>query len=187
MRQAATLALVVTGMLAFTACGSKNTIVPPVDTTDFGSGMALLQKAGLRAEVISFVPPPDGSGLEGVRIADQDPEPGTQVTRGSIVHLTIRSGPIPSPAIPIDHPTEVVVPNLVGLSWEQASTKLTGLWPQITSIDPLPADKGGRGLEPFYVRSQSPKPGTHVPYLGKPTRTGVDMKPSTIALEIGVR
>jgi len=170
-----------------TSCGdAAKTRVPPVDTTSLGEALARLHERGLSAEVDSFNALPSGTGLEGAAVGDQDPEPGAVVKRGSTVRLTMGYSPIPSPAIPFNHPRTVTVPDLVGLTWPEAEKRLTGLWPQIVAIAPLPADKSDGGLDAFVITKQSLQPGRTVPYLGKPSPNGIDMKPSTIQLELGV-
>jgi len=163
------------------------TVVPPVDTTSLGDALRLLHEAGLRAQIDSFKSLPGGIGLEGAGVGDQDPEPGTRVRTGSVVRLTMVSSPIPSPAILKRHPAFVTVPDLVGLTWPEAEGKLTGLWPKIDTIAPLPADKSDRGLDAFVVTKQSFEPGSRVPYMGVRIPNGVNLNPSTIELEIGVR
>jgi beta-lactam-binding protein with PASTA domain len=180
-------ATVILSVLLLASCNdAPKTRVPPVDTTSLGEALTLLNRAGLRAQIDSFNRLPGGTGLEGAAVADQDPEPGTKVERGSVVRLTMGVSPIPSPGIPAAHPRFVTVPQLVGLSWPEAEKQLTGLWPQIVGIAPLPADKSADGLSAFVVTRQSLRPGKRVPFMGKQIPNGVDMKPSTIELELGV-
>jgi hypothetical protein len=176
-----------TALLASCNGSPKKAVVPPVDTTSLGEALRLLHEAGLRAQIDSFQPLPGGTGLDGASVGDQNPEAGNQVDRGSVVELTMISSPIPSPGIPSRRPALVTVPNLVGLTWPEAEPKLRGLWPKIVSIAPLPSEKSDQGLAAFAVTKQSFAPGSRVPYLGVPIPNGVDMKPSMIELEIGVR
>jgi beta-lactam-binding protein with PASTA domain len=163
-------------------------MVPPVDTTDFGTALSRLRAAGLRVEVDSFRRLPPGTPLEGAGVGDQDPEPGTRVQKNSVVRLTMGITPMASPAIPIHHPRFALVPRVVGLRWPEAERRIGGgLWLEIARIAPLPAAKSARGLSAFTVASQRPAPRTRVPYMGVRIPDGVDMRPSTLTLTLAVR
>jgi beta-lactam-binding protein with PASTA domain len=170
-------------------CGGadETTRVPPVDTTSLGRTLRLLHAAGLRAEIDSFRRLPGGTMLEGAGVGDQEPEPGTRVRKGSTVHLTMGIMPIPSLGMLLRHPRSVIVPRLLGLPWPQAERLLAGLWPQIVAVALLPAEKSGKGLAAFVVSKQDPPPGTRVPYMGGRIPHGVDLRPSTVRLELDVR
>jgi len=162
------------------------TVVPQVNQTSFGEALRLLHEAHLHAQVDSFKPLPGGTGLEGASIRAQDPNPGSRVARESTVRLTTEYSPIPSPALPIHHPQFVTVPDLVGLTWPEAERRLDGLWPQINAVAPLPPDRSDEGLAAFVVTKQSLRAGARVPYMGVRIPNGVNLRPSTIRLELGL-
>jgi hypothetical protein len=178
-------AFAVTLSLVMAGCGSsENTTVPPVDTRTLGSALDKIHAAGLKADVPAFGPVTWGTPLDGAGVGDQDPEPGTKVAKGSTVHLTIGFSPIPSPVVGKNWPRWLVVPDLVGLSWPDAARRLTGLWPVIASVDPLPAAKSELGMRAYVITGQLPGPGKRVPYGGK--RVGRGWRPTQIRLTVGV-
>lgn len=82
------------------------------------------------------------------KVISTDPPPGTTVEKGSAVKLVISDGP-----------PKVAVPNVEGLTLEEAVTKLTGnfQWSMKTTDVPFGDDRDGK------VISQSPPPGAQVP------------------------
>ncbi len=98
------------------------------------------------------------------------PPPGEEVALGSVVTVEELSGvtPYSLPPVPDEHPTTVEVPDLVGLSYSEAVAALEiGLVPvvRVSELPPLPPDVSVRGLDAFSVESQSPEPGSELPYL----------------------
>jgi hypothetical protein len=175
--------------LSLTGCGSRAaTTVPPVDTGSFGTALARLHAAGLRVGAEGFGRMPAGYRLADAFVGDQDPEAGTRVPRGSVVRLNMHgANPIPSPAVPKHRPRFAVVPSLVGLPEPVAEQRLGGgFWPELTRIAPLPASKSGRGLYAYVVTSQSPRPGTRMPYFGR-TVAGGGFRVSVVRLTLAVR
>jgi serine/threonine-protein kinase len=77
----------------------------------------------------------------------QDPAPGSLVSRGSTVSLTVSGGP-----------ADIRIPNVVGLSQNEAGSVLGEAGLNIGNIDTLPSANSAAGI----VVSTSPGPGTSV-------------------------
>ena len=177
-------------VLAAAGCGGGAEVrVPPVDTGTLGHALKAMRAAGLRVEASPFGPLPPGTTLDGAAVGDQDPEPGTRVAKGSTVRLNMMGfNPIGSMAV-LDHrPRYVVVPDVVGLNWSKARTRLDGLVPWIRAVDSLPASESSRGLAAYVITGQTPRAGTRMRHTGYLVRRGPHrgFHPSFIRLTIGV-
>lgn len=179
---------------AVVGCGSNKSVdvptvrVPPVDTTSLGAALEALGRAHLRVELTGFGPLPAGYGLDGAGVGDQEPEAPTLVPEGSVVHLTMsRVNPIPSPVVLKPHPPTVRVPRLIGLSWEQARSRIPeGFWLQIGHVPAVAAMSAGDVFSSYVVTGQSPPAGTELPFGGV-LLAGNGYRPSVVRLTIGVR
>jgi serine/threonine-protein kinase len=88
--------------------GKPKVAVPDVIGKNRDDAVSTLTAAGLKPKVVSIhsSKPPD-------TVTGQFPHPGTKVTRGSPVQINVSTGPKP-----------VSVPNVVGLTYDQASSTL---------------------------------------------------------------
>ena len=94
--------------------GSATAAVPLVEGLKEGPAVAQIEAAGLEANVIraaSSEDPPVPVGTVG----DQDPEAGVRISEGDTVTLYVSTGP-----------PKTVVPNVVGLTFEEAIEELDG-------------------------------------------------------------
>ena len=139
--------------------------VPSNATRTLGYAIPRLLDAGLRISIPSFPPQPPGIGLEGYFVALQTPRAPALVERGSVVTLRLHSSPIPSPVFRANHPTHVVVPDLIGRRYRDATRRVPeGLWIRLRRVPPLRPEDSSRGLQAFVVAAQQPRPGTRMPY-----------------------
>lgn len=81
------------------------------------------------------------------RVEAQSPEPGTEMTQGDIVTITIYS----------QH--RQILPNLRGLTWKEANSKLSGMQLKVSKVggDPAPEEQLA-----YKIQSQYPMPGSQV-------------------------
>ena len=133
--------------------GPERVEVPSLEGSSLDSAEKKLEDAGLEARVerISSDEPED-------RVLGQDPAAGTTVDEGSEVAITVSDGPADD--APDDPPgddtpaSEATVPDVVGLSEDEARTTLTqaGLSVQIRGTSDTVT-------EPGFVDRQRPEPG----------------------------
>jgi beta-lactam-binding protein with PASTA domain/predicted Ser/Thr protein kinase len=88
--------------------GKPKVMVPSVLGKSEADAVSTLTNAGLEANVFSV-----HSNKPPNTVTGQDPQPGTQVVKGSRVRINISSGPAP-----------VSVPNVVGLQYDAAAAQL---------------------------------------------------------------
>jgi serine/threonine-protein kinase len=133
--------------------GPERVEVPSLEGSSLDSAEKKLEDAGLEARVerISSDEPED-------RVLGQDPAAGTTVDEGSEVAITVSDGPADD--APDDPPgddtpaSQATVPDVVGLSEDEARTALTqaGLSVQIRGTSDTVT-------EPGFVDRQRPEPG----------------------------
>jgi hypothetical protein len=156
------------------ACDEKPaySTVPSNATHGLRTSMDRLLAAGLRVSIREFPPNPCGVGLESYHVRVQSPRAPACVRRGSTVEVKVFSSPIPSPISRVDAPEFTVVPDLVGLPYSKAMSRLEGIWPCIVEVPPLTPEASVRGFDAYVVASQHLDPGTRIPYDGVRTKEG---------------
>lgn len=163
--------------LAFlgSGCDEQPTYTTVPSNVSFGLGLAMdrLLGAGLRVSILDFPPNPCGVGLEGYYVAAQSPRAPARVRRGSTVVVKVFRSPIPSPIGSGDDPEFTVVPDLVGLPYSEAMSRLDGIWPCIDEVSALTPSASAKGLDAYVVATQSLEPGRRVPYGGRKTASGM--------------
>jgi hypothetical protein len=104
------------------------------------------------------------------------------------LELVRRIFPIGSPAIPVERPPAIEVPDFVGMTYPVASRAgAPGLYVRFATAPPLRPASSVLGLDAFVVTGQRPAAGTPVPAFGVPIPNGVDLGPSVVTLTLGVR
>jgi serine/threonine-protein kinase len=119
--------------------------VPLVEGLERDRAVELIEGAGLDAEIVEQASPEEQLDI----VIEQSPRPGTQVSRGSTVTITVGTGP-----------RQVEVPRLVGLTYEDA----------VDALDEV-------GLEPRRVNVFSQKPEGEV--TGQSPRAGEQVDEGT--------
>jgi beta-lactam-binding protein with PASTA domain len=150
------LALGLVVLTAVAGCGSesKDTAVPEVVPLYVQDAVAKLERAGLRASILSAPEITEASlGINGYAVATQDPQPGVLVSRGSAVRLTLNPSVNGGPGGvgPAGH-----VPDLVGLDVNRA-LGLAGAQGLLVTVRPLDHE-----VERLVVTEQSLPPGEDV-------------------------
>lgn len=138
------------------------TSVPTLQGLDIDAAYARLERAGLRPGQVKRQP---AARYRADTVVGQMPTPGTRVRPGTIVNLTVASGPLPeqpppgAPSPEESAPQMVVVPNLVGAVLGDARRFLerAGLRPGRI------AEVTNPRYRPGTVVRLSPNPGTRVP------------------------
>jgi hypothetical protein len=132
--------------------------VPRVTHTDIVSAYDVLHEAGLRVEIPERF---EIRSLQSLVPASQDPRPGVRVPVGSVVSLTLRTGPLGSPA---SSPHTVQVANLVGRSASAAIgwVENAELFFEIEDVPPLLPSDAAHLFDAYRVTHQSPAPGTRL-------------------------
>ena len=123
------------GTLTLTLSDGSRVLVPNVVGGDTDSARRQLTSAtlGARSESVSGVP----AG----RVVSQQPPAGTEVTRRSVVVLRVTDGTRPAPP-PDKKGGEIAVPNVVGLAYDDAITRLRAFRPERSHRASL--EPGGR-------------------------------------------
>jgi eukaryotic-like serine/threonine-protein kinase len=145
--------------------GPPKTSVPDVVGMNYGDAVQTLNDANLKAkkhEVFSQKP----AG----QVVDQDPQAGQQVVQGTEVVLDVSKGA-----------KQVSVPNVVGMSQDEATSTLQQAGFQVSSTD-APSDSTPQGV----VSDQSPDGGTQAD-KGSTVTITVSSGPSTTTVpdEVG--
>jgi len=148
--------------------------VPDVKNLRFSVAKQKLQNAGLRIQPILFGPPPRQGLSECVR--SQKPPALSRVPQGEVIHLEIYSAYVIS---------EVAVPNVLGLTWEEADNILrnSGLQIASTRLGKAPSSNKSQKIE-----TQNPRSGSYategsivqVEIWGKYTDVPDCLKPSWV-------
>jgi serine/threonine-protein kinase len=116
--------------------------VPEVVGEDQDEARSILEDEGLEVEVVRK----PSNKQEGI-VTAQDPEAGERVDEGDTVTITVSTGP-----------RQVDVPDVVGLSQEEAEAEITGAKLRVGEITTETSDEFEEGT----VISQSPEPGDEV-------------------------
>ena len=116
--------------------------VPDVVGEDQDDAQALLEDKGLEVEVKRKASSED----EGI-VIEQDPEQGERIDEGDTVTITVSTGP-----------RQVEVPEVVGLSQEEAEVEITDAKLRVGNVTTEVSDEFEEGT----VISQSPEPGEEV-------------------------
>jgi hypothetical protein len=106
------------------------------------------------------------------------------------VTLRLRSvsAPAPTLATPLQRPSAVTVPSLVGVPYQTALATLpAGLYVRVRRIGPLSAPASVRGLDALVVSAQEPAAGTLLPAYGTPVPNGVNLGPSVVTVTVAAR
>jgi eukaryotic-like serine/threonine-protein kinase len=122
----------------FTSLGPPKTTVPSVVGLQLDAALGRLQDAKLKGKKVSV----DSDKPEG-QVVSQSPTAGASVEEGSAVTVRVSKGPQP-----------VAVPNVIGLSFESASSTLIGKGFAVSRVDVDASDAKG------IVVGQDPAPGT---------------------------
>jgi hypothetical protein len=166
-------------------CDKKPTYTTVPSNASYGLGLAMdrLLNAGLRVSIPEFPPNPCGVGLESYHVAVQSPRAPARVKRGSTVVVKVFSPGIPSPITDLrPHPKFATVPDLKGVTYPAAMSRLDGIWPCIDRVAALTPSASTKGFGAYVVATQDLAPGTRVPYDGVTTRLG--FKPSVLHLTL---
>ena len=126
---------------------------------------------------VRAVPRRDGRAgrgrLENYRVIAQSPAPGGRLGVGEPVVLMLSTpvfrGPIGSLTEPTHHPRYATIPDLVGEAYLEAMSGVpfkTGILVRVGQTGALPPQASACGLNGFVVASQTPSPGTRVPWGG---------------------
>jgi hypothetical protein len=176
--------------LARLAKPAPNVMWLPLD-----QALRTLRRDGMRASIAAFpgivpaMPEQGHSRLQTYRVAMQVPRPGTRVRPGRPVRLAVNRprfrGPFASLAIRT-HVGDAVVPDLVGKRYGDVFANdpgVSGVYVALGHTGALHASASGCGLDAFVVASQSPAPGTRVPWEGL-HGTGVLPRLSTVTVDL---
>lgn len=129
--------------------------------------------------------------LENYRVVSQSVSPGEHVSAGTPVTLKLDTpvfrGPLGSMVEPVNHPTYIRIPNLVGQDYRQAMAAgdafKTGIFVRVSSSGPLKPAASACGLSGFVVASQQPHAGKKVRWGGtEPDGVGPKLATVTITL-----
>jgi hypothetical protein len=154
----------------------------------FDTALTRLVAAGYRVAVPSFpalpAVPPVAPEFRQLLVSD-----ALAVGRRTV---TLRLRPVPtpvaSPVAPVERPSTVAVPSLVGMPYQSVlGTLPAGLYLRVKGIGPLSASSSVRGLDAFVVSAQEPAAGTQLPAYGVPIRNGVNLGPSVVTVTLAVR
>jgi beta-lactam-binding protein with PASTA domain len=142
---------------------ARRALVPNVQNSYLSEAIELVYRSALRAQV------PDPPELlahdtrNGYVVAEQAPEAGTEVERGSVVSLTV-VGSVHWGSISqyVDLPDEVRVPDFRGLPLDAAisQAQVALLAPGVPRPPALPA---ADEPQTYVVEAQEPPPGTRCP------------------------
>jgi beta-lactam-binding protein with PASTA domain len=187
------------------ACPSTHsvgtTVVPNVARLPLNAALATLLARHLRVSIPHIIPfeqamAEQGRGrLENYDVIAQSPRAGTKVADGRTIVLVLsdpnRQAKMPlgsrSIVVPTDHPGSVRVPNLIGMRYHAAMAAghalTTGVWVRIGRTRSLSAAASTCGLDGLTVATQTPAPGTLVPWQGV-AASGVT--PSLATVTIGL-
>jgi beta-lactam-binding protein with PASTA domain/tRNA A-37 threonylcarbamoyl transferase component Bud32 len=91
--------------------GSATAAVPLVEGMEEGRAVAVIEAAGLEADVIRA---PSTEDVPAGEVGDQDPEAGVRISEGDTVTLYVSTGP-----------PKTVVPDVVGLTFDEAVQELS--------------------------------------------------------------
>ena len=154
-------------------------VVPRVAGPQFDGAVRSLLARHLLVSVPPFAPFHDamaeqGRGrLENYRVIAQSPAPGGRLGVGEPVVLMLSTpvfrGPIGSLTEPNHHPRYATIPDLVGEAYLEAMSGVpfkTGILVRVGQTGALPPQASACGLNGFVVASQTPSPGTRVPWGG---------------------
>ncbi|HET6691922.1 MAG TPA: PASTA domain-containing protein [Miltoncostaeaceae bacterium] len=134
--------------------GNGNVSVPTVIGTTREEATAVLQQAGLGSRVVEQQ---SGSVPEGVVISQQ-PTGGLQVPKGSTVAITVATPAATTSTTTPAPPATIAVPDVTGLTSEDASDRLVAAGLQPGTVTEAPAD----GVPAGQITAQSPSAGTEV-------------------------
>jgi hypothetical protein len=96
--------------------------------------------------------------------------------------------PLASPTIPLQRPSAVTVPSLIGVPYQTVlGTLPSGLYLRVKRIGPLSAASSVRGLDALVVSAQEPAAGTQLPAYGVPIPNGVNLGPSVVTVTVAAR
>jgi hypothetical protein len=180
--------------------GGGSAVVPKVVGASFDRALSRLLHHHLLVSVRHFAPFHDAMAeqgwgrLENYRVVSQSVAPGGQVASGEVVTLTLDTpefrGPLGSMGEPIDHPTHVRIPNLVGFDYERAmaagEASTTGIFVRVSTTGPLTPAASACGLTAFVVSSQTPRPGKQVLWGGV-NPDGVNPELATVTITLKAR
>jgi hypothetical protein len=157
-------------------CGGGRTYVsvPSNHGRPLDVALRRLHADGLRASFPAWRTP-CGMGLPFVNV--QSPRAPARVRRGSTVTLSFVSSPLPSAAVPKDHPRWTHVPRLVGDDFGRVTARLVGIWPC-----PHGAGATATTASDLVVAAQRPSAGARVPDYG--FMTGRAFHPTTVDLTV---
>jgi beta-lactam-binding protein with PASTA domain len=180
------VAIVPCGALA--ACPSTpstgTTVVPNVVRQPLNTALATLLAHHLRVSIPHIIPfeqamAEQGRGrLANYDVIAQSPRAGAKVGDGRTIVLglsdpnTMTKQPVGmgSIVVPTDHPGFVRVPDLIGKRYHAAMAAgvafTTGVWVRVGRTRALTAAASTCGLDGLVVGTQTPAPGTRVPWQG---------------------
>jgi beta-lactam-binding protein with PASTA domain len=177
---------------------TATTVVPKVVTQPLNTALTKLLARHLRVSIPHITPfeqamAEQGRGrLENYDVISQSLRAGVKVADGRIIVLTLsdpssRTGPLGSIVVPTDHPSFVRVPDLVGMRYHAAMAAgdafKTGVWVRVGRTRALTAAASTCGLDGFAVATQTPAPGTLVPWQGVAAGS---VKPSLATVTVGL-
>ena len=179
--------------------GPGTATVPKVVNRSFTSALARLLDDHLLVSVPHFIPFRDAMAEQGwgrlanYTVVSETPQPGTTRPAGTVVTLELSNplfhGQIGSMAEPVHHPRYARIPDLVGRTYPRAmaaATSKSGILVRVSTTAPLRPAVSGCGLGAFIVSTQSPGPGSRVPWGGVET-TGVDPGLATVTISLTAR
>jgi beta-lactam-binding protein with PASTA domain len=179
----------VAGIVALASLGWGCDKTPSYTTVPSNAGVGLdlamhrLRDAGLRVSIPSFPRNPCGVGIEGYHVLGQSPRAPARVERGSTVVMRVFPSGIPtSISDSRPHPKFAVVPDLEGVSYPAAMSRLDGISPCIDRVAALTPSASTDGFGAYVVATQDLAPGTRVPYDGVATHVG--FRPSVLHLTL---
>ena len=177
---------------------TSTSVVPKVVREPLNTALAKLLARHLRVSIPHIIPfepamAEQGRGrLENYDVITQSPRAGAKVADGSIIVLALsdpssRVSPLGSIVVPTDHPGFVRVPDLIGMRYHAAMAAgdafKTGVWVRVGRTRALTAAASTCGLDGFAVATQTPAPGTRVPWQGV---TAGSVKPSLATVTVGL-
>lgn len=184
------------------ACGTVKwhgaAVVPHVLGAGFTTALRRLLVRHLRVAVPHFGPFHDAMAEQGwgrlanYRVVGQSLPAGADVRAGAVVTLRLSNpifrGQLGSMAEPAKHPRYATIPDLIGKHYAQAMAAQSirsGVLVRVSTTAPLVASASTCGLDAFVVESQSPRPGTRVPWGGIHL-DGSGVQPSLATVTIGL-
>ena len=171
--------------LLLVGCGgsAKKVVIPKrLQQTDLIGAFDIARSLGLR---VTTTEEDAVSSLRMPSVMSVSPTPGTRVRSGDTVRLTLRAGPIGSPAVLKSDP-RYRVPNFIGSSASSAvnwAGRHSMFW-EIVSLAPLHASTADHLLDAYVVTGQTPRAGG---ILSQGRRVGLSYHVTALTLRVTTR